>query len=1092
VQLTPLYRLTVYAPYSVDPSEATVLTPIGTAAHADQFIVTSAQNVAGAKPYLNFPRGKQSSFDPATRKATTGRLTLRLLDSRVTAGGSNAIRWVTAFFGDTSGKQRLLRCKLKLEESLDGTVGSLATMFTGRIYGLTLDSGIWVDLEVRDVREEVNQRRLFTAAPDPAVSYASLPTALPPGGVQDWGGFPAVLGLLGTTSILSTYTGPKGGTISSGRVAVDTTEPFQRVVITKDIIGLARTGSEHEAALPNARVTLTRLDTLASGTFRVSPAAKGSDGLDAFDWISTNINTPMGAHPIIRSVLLESLDPSESGYMAFPPNGTPVRWAISVVHPIDERAPLLIADVHLAQFWQDILDGKFSSKNSDGTLRPICAYDSAAFATLIADQTIPKGRYYVKKVADNAIKWIEQYICLPRNLAYRFDPSGRMVPIDMRRTKDTATGIPTIGEDDLFADTEPTWSIARDSAITGVEFTYYIDNQLSPSTLVNAGDAFPDIGPIQLDETAALVFVAADLTTLTDVGEKIIKIDSVGDRVNGPLLRNQQNSGTATDADTGQPEALSTALQVEGMLRDYMSTFVAGSAKVSLRCRRTTSPSSLYPGMRALLAVAKLPDTLTNQRGGTRLMLCISRTEDGPAINLDFVDEGSNVVSSVPTLSSAAVPADDAQALDVQVTVNAAGDPIHLWYAVTASGTGTAPATSSPLWVFGGMRTTTGLIRLRPLPKNARIFLRAQSRSTGATPKLPSDWAYLGGTANGSRVDLGTITAPSAVSVGFITGNRAKVSWTVGDASLVTDVYLTTGGVPGTWTETMRLQPPLPPGSSSMFVNGLTPSSNYAVAVRHRDPTTGATSSFATATFSTTGTRSRALQPPQPSIGGGGSAGTGTSPAPIIAKPKNFSASFVGVTLNLYPNDPSYLFEIQHAPDSAGAPNVGAAATIAQNVPGTQQAFLHQQPIDGATHWYRVRHMGYGDTPSAWTDWVSGQAVVQPFESPTKSVATPLNSQSRFRTKLFNSTLQSIPSGALTPVNFDNEEYDVGTLHDNAVSNSRITIPGGWCAGRLEIRGAGLLDRQRDRASATRLPKERRRCAPRLRPARVIGWHVRV
>jgi hypothetical protein len=88
----PLFELTLYKPYAEDATESTVLTPIGGAAHTDQFIVTTLQGISGAKPYLEQPSGRQGSLDPVTRKLSVGNLSVRVFDPRVTAGGSNAVR----------------------------------------------------------------------------------------------------------------------------------------------------------------------------------------------------------------------------------------------------------------------------------------------------------------------------------------------------------------------------------------------------------------------------------------------------------------------------------------------------------------------------------------------------------------------------------------------------------------------------------------------------------------------------------------------------------------------------------------------------------------------------------------------------------------------------------------------------------------------------------------------------------------------------------------------------------------------------------------------------------------------------------------
>ncbi len=44
---------------------------------------------------------------------------------------------------------------------------------------------------------------------------------------------------------------------------------------------------------------------------------------------------------------------------------------------------------------------------------------------------------------------------------------------------------------------------------------------------------------------------------------------------------------------------------------------------------------------------------------------------------------------------------------------------------------------------------------------------------------------------------------------------------------------------------------------------------------------------------------------------------------------------------------------------------------------------------------------------------------------------------------------QSIPNGTSTVINFTNEVYDTDAIHDNAVNNTRLTVPAGWSKVRL-------------------------------------------
>lgn len=85
-----------------------------------------------------------------------------------------------------------------------------------------------------------------------------------------------------------------------------------------------------------------------------------------------------------------------------------------------------------------------------------------------------------------------------------------------------------------------------------------------------------------------------------------------------------------------------------------------------------------------------------------------------------------------------------------------------------------------------------------------------------------------------------------------------------------------------------------------------------------------------------------------------------------------------GIGLSLYAADPAYRVEIQRAPDLAGAPDVGNAATI-DTVPGTQRTYFDQLPNDGLARWYRLRSTLDGETPSAWTVWVRGVPAPMPL-----------------------------------------------------------------------------------------------------------------
>ena len=67
-----------------------------------------------------------------------------------------------------------------------------------------------------------------------------------------------------------------------------------------------------------------------------------------------------------------------------------------------------------------------------------------------------------------------------------------------------------------------------------------------------------------------------------------------------------------------------------------------------------------------------------------------------------------------------------------------------------------------------------------------------------------------------------------------------------------------------------------------------------------------------------------------------------------------------------------------------------------------------------------------------------------------------LNSTSQPRVAVHHSTTQSISNATWTALNFDTEDLDVGSMHDNVTNNTRLTIPTGgdglyFCGGSVSF-----------------------------------------
>src|SRR5437899_1979646 len=135
---TLAYRLTLYAPRSVDPTEATILTPPGGAVHSDAFKVTTLNTLAGWKPYLGFPRGRTGRVNVLERTTDVGTMTFEITDAALVPG-TNANRWVSAFLGNANGDPQLGGIKCFVEESVDGGANWVA-FWTGYVKSLALNN----------------------------------------------------------------------------------------------------------------------------------------------------------------------------------------------------------------------------------------------------------------------------------------------------------------------------------------------------------------------------------------------------------------------------------------------------------------------------------------------------------------------------------------------------------------------------------------------------------------------------------------------------------------------------------------------------------------------------------------------------------------------------------------------------------------------------------------------------------------------------------------------------------------------------------------------------------------------------------------
>ncbi len=872
------FRLTVYKPRSVASAETAVLVPAAGAAHSDDFKVASITGVSGFQPYLDGNiRGRAGKLDALTKHTDVGELTLRLLDMRTTAGGSNLSRWLSAFWGDVKGVRQLEGCKALVEQSTDGGT-TWATFWTGRIWKVAPDGSLlWFKIVIRDTSAE--KMRIFTGQPHSTASYAGLMWHCPVGVAVAYGNIPVQSRL---TGVMDAFTFNQAGTAVYHGLRLDTSS-INRIdnVVTEAVrkqLGGDR-GIQLEgvaAALKSVvvpmfdnrvRCRLRNIGAATEGTFRVGAVTVNN---------SLFIGKGGGAVPSlggaasqewrITGIVLQALDSTDPDYLAMPADATACNGYLYVDDVVSAENPLLIGDVAIGTLWKDLCDGYFSrlyppkSPDYPATVtlptgksvgNPIYGFthqdaDSGGqigFTSLIADATFPTVRFVVTSVADFR-KWVEEHLLRPFQLGYRLTADGKIQPLDLRMP--TSLPATTIADADLI--TLPTnWEPMPESAIGRVDAKAYAEfPNLSVSLaagLLNTV-AMDILIKDQMRQNVAQLVNAGDIPVTVldlggvDVGDNALTIDFQGLRAQ-PL-----------EKINGMDRRQWCIKVVDTFVSHLRTPFGRGPVMVTLEGRQqSANVTDCQAGDLRLVTVSSINDPGTNLRGGTRVMRCLGWREDGLRRYLTMLDLGINVVADAPTVGTPTQNAADTQnAIDVLCTVNAASEPLALHVALTTTSVGTRPADTSALWFRAALVASTATVTVRNLPSGMRAWVRVRTEPlNNQYPRLPSAWAYPAGTG---YVATAAITAPSALAETGIAGGTFTGTWTVGNAYARIKVYLAVNG------ETLQHIDTLPAGSVSYPFSGLDLSTAYDWGVSHDDGMGGETAVTTRTSISTTGTKS--------------------------------------------------------------------------------------------------------------------------------------------------------------------------------------------------------------------------------------------
>jgi hypothetical protein len=329
-----------------------------------------------------------------------------------------------------------------------------SSFFTGRAFdlGLTPDR-IWMELQLRDLSDDL-KRKVFVGQPHTSITYASMPSLVPLGVQKVWGNFTVVGVVGGVVHRLST---------TKARLDFSAGTDFIKRVIPSNV-----------RALMNETWQVILTSGGNTGIFPTRPV-KAPTGK-----VSWHDNQPID---YFLSFEIDELPVGSPGYLAMPADLAVVQFYVTRDLPPTADSPLLIGDVHPVQLLADLIDGKFSLLKSDGSARAMapranCArwttgdpwkplIDDTSFAIL--PRRHPGERTRERLDREGALSDLPARLSPQRRRPGRADRSpAQREHLVRRHDHGHAPG-----------GARAAWKVSRESAMTGAEVTYYVDEAVS-------------------------------------------------------------------------------------------------------------------------------------------------------------------------------------------------------------------------------------------------------------------------------------------------------------------------------------------------------------------------------------------------------------------------------------------------------------------------------------------------------------------------------------------------------------------------------------------------------------------------------------
>jgi hypothetical protein len=842
VLFQPQYRM------ELRRADGSVLTPRAGVYHQEPFQVTTERNPpAGWRPFLFAPRGRRGSMDPKSCHTEIGEMVARLLDHRW--GEGNFKRWVTAYIGDMQGRYQLRGLRALFYESLDNGA-TFAPYFTGKVAEtLAPDhstSGPVLELAVKDFRVE-EFRRIFTGAPHRLADYAR-PAPVWPIGVPEmradgsgWSGLtPTPMGFAyvgetqGTALVCYTYDAVRG---QPSKINKEYRDRVTRALAS--LADLRESNSDLSKAAGREICTHLRARVRKAGgqtgLMIVTPVRVDAQPYDAAK--------PSPLYMYRKTGRLHSfgLTPLPEGH---PQRITLAMWEAFSVQlessgPATEGAPILIDSVHPARLWRDINRGYF------GDLDPMTG--EVAFTPIDTDgvsfdaaELLPLRKLRFRADSPQIIQsFLESEVFKPSRIAARVNGSGRVYPVDLnlREDPDTLPRIRGGAAGDIVG--TPTWSQGRDLVTVVRVLIPRIGFQDEVTLELQEGRETPGI----IEAPGAGVYVRPVGKGILSPRFTDLPLATETITANGLDFRGQEYvyepTGTYDD-ETGAETYKQIPLDPEELFRyvaaPYIALFGDGASYLDLETRRTGPCADLWPGMSRVIEAPPNPDPATLMRGGPRVMLCLDREENGPTLRFRCIDLGEASVAVPPVITALrAHAADPARAVELDLTLNALGEPALIEVALTAWSENVRPSANDPRWIVALDSIVVkqgGAHVLRNSSAGMRVWVRAR---TQLPTKLDSVWAYPPGAG---YLDTGALLSPFGLVIVARTGTTAELRFNPAGQGNVIEVFLHAGAQAPKWLPEHRVTT-LPANSVQYVIEGLTPLSNYVVGLRHIDGRSG-------------------------------------------------------------------------------------------------------------------------------------------------------------------------------------------------------------------------------------------------------------